>query len=75
MPKYERTGYRKKRDRRVKEVMKGSQGMATGAADQYDMTKQQNLNKNSPATERYQEPTLGPRQRKGGHKKKKGGRH
>lgn len=40
------------------------------------MTKQQNLNKNSPATERYQEPTLGPRQqRKGAHKKKKGGRH
>lgn len=34
LPKYERTGYRKKRDRRVKEVMKGSQGMATGAADQ-----------------------------------------
>lgn len=41
------------------------------------MTKQQNLSKNSPATERYQEPTPGPRQqaRKGGHKKKKGGRH
>lgn len=34
LPKYERTGFRKKRDRRVKEVMKGSQGMATGAADQ-----------------------------------------
>lgn len=34
LPKYERSGFRKKRDRRVKEVMKGSQGMATGAADQ-----------------------------------------
>lgn len=34
LPKYERTGYRKKRDRRVKEVMKGSQGIASGAADQ-----------------------------------------
>lgn len=34
LPKYERTGYRRKRDRRTKEVMKGSQGMASGAADQ-----------------------------------------
>lgn len=34
LPKQERTGYRKKRDRRVKEVMKGSQGMASGQADQ-----------------------------------------
>lgn len=34
LPKQERTGYRKKKDRRVKEVMKGSQGMASGQADQ-----------------------------------------
>lgn len=34
LPKYERTGYRKKRDRRVKEVIKGSQGTASGQADQ-----------------------------------------
>lgn len=35
LPKYERTGYRRKRDRRVKEVIKGSQGMAGPlAADQ-----------------------------------------
>lgn len=33
LPKQERTGYRKKKDRRVKEVMKGSQGMASGQAD------------------------------------------
>lgn len=33
LPKHERTGYRKKRDRRTKEVMKGSQGAATGASD------------------------------------------
>lgn len=33
LPKHERTGYRKKKDRRVKEVMKGSQGAATGASD------------------------------------------
>lgn len=34
LPKYERTGYKKKRDRRVKEVIKGSQGMASGQSDQ-----------------------------------------
>lgn len=34
LPKYERTGYRRKRDRRTKDVIKGSQGMASGAADQ-----------------------------------------
>lgn len=33
LPKQERTGYRKKKDRRVKEVMKGSQGTASGQAD------------------------------------------
>lgn len=34
LPKYERTGYRKKRDRRAKDVIKGSQGTASGQADQ-----------------------------------------
>lgn len=33
LPKQERTGYRKKKDRRVKEVMKGSQGTTSGQAD------------------------------------------
>jgi signal recognition particle subunit SRP72 len=33
LPKQERTGYRKKKDRRVKEVMKGSQGVSSGQAD------------------------------------------
>ncbi|XP_039962409.1 signal recognition particle subunit SRP72 [Bactrocera tryoni] len=76
LPKYERTGFRKKRDRRAKDIIKGSQGMASGAAEQYDMSNRANLGKNSPATPVYQEPTPGPRQqhRKGGHKKKKGGR-
>ncbi|XP_067615116.1 signal recognition particle subunit SRP72 [Eurosta solidaginis] len=76
LPKYERTGFRKKRDRRAKDIIKGSQGMASGAADQYDMSNRANLSKNSPVTPVYQEPTPGPRQqhRKGGHKKKKGGR-
>lgn len=34
LPKYERTGFRKKRDRRNKDVIKGSQGMSSTAADQ-----------------------------------------
>lgn len=35
LPKYERTGFRKKRGgARGKDVIKGSQGMSTGAADQ-----------------------------------------
>ncbi|XP_055905256.1 signal recognition particle subunit SRP72 [Eupeodes corollae] len=78
LPKYERTGFRKKRDRRAKDIIKGSQGMSTGAADQYDMSKTQNLSKNSPVTPVYQETTPGPRQQHrkgGGHNKKKKGRH
>lgn len=74
LPKYERTGYRRKRDRRTKtEVIKGSQGTSSGAADQYDMTKAQNLSKTTP-TATYQEPAAGPRQqqRKNLPKKKKG---
>ncbi|XP_017085049.2 LOW QUALITY PROTEIN: signal recognition particle subunit SRP72 [Drosophila eugracilis] len=77
LPKYERTGFRKKRGgARGKDVIKGSQGMSSGAADQYDMSNRVNLTKNSPATPVFQETTPGPRQqhRKGGHKKKKGGR-
>ncbi|XP_017004928.2 signal recognition particle subunit SRP72 [Drosophila takahashii] len=77
LPKYERTGFRKKRGgARGKDVIKGSQGMASGAADQYDMSNRVNLTKNSPVTPVIQETTPGPRQqhRKGGHKKKKGGR-
>ncbi|KAK9889217.1 hypothetical protein WA026_004495 [Henosepilachna vigintioctopunctata] len=38
LPRYERTGYRKKRDRRAKDVIKGSQGTASGQADQYDFS-------------------------------------
>uniref|UniRef100_A0A1A9ZHL9 Signal recognition particle subunit SRP72 n=1 Tax=Glossina pallidipes TaxID=7398 RepID=A0A1A9ZHL9_GLOPL len=76
LPKYERTGFRKKRDRRAKDIIKGSQGMSSQAAEQYDMSNRANLNKSSPVTPAYQEPTPGPRQqhRKGGQKKRKGGR-
>lgn len=33
LPKHERTGYRKKKDRRNKDVMKGTQGAASGSSD------------------------------------------
>jgi len=39
LPKYERTGYRKKRDRRMKDVIKGSQGTASGQSEQFDYSK------------------------------------
>ncbi|XP_058062182.1 signal recognition particle subunit SRP72 [Anopheles bellator] len=84
LPRYERTGYRKKRDRRVKEVIKGSQGTASGQADQYDMSKAYNQTKQSPATpgtsggvsqqEQMAAAAAATRQlpRKSQHKKKKG---
>lgn len=39
LPKYERSGYKKKRDRRAKDVIKGSQGTTSGQADQFDFSK------------------------------------
>lgn len=38
LPKYERSGFRKKRDRRNKEVIKGSQGTASGQTEQFDFS-------------------------------------
>ncbi|XP_050082270.1 signal recognition particle subunit SRP72 [Anopheles aquasalis] len=82
LPRYERTGYRKKRDRRVKEIIKGSQGTASGQADQFDMSKAYNQTKQSPATpstgvsqqEQMATAAAATRQlpRKSQHKKKKG---
>lgn len=69
LPKQERTGYRKKRDRRVKEVMKGSQGVQSGQADMYDMTKAQNLGQHTPKTVVREE--VGPRQQRKHQQKKK----
>ncbi|XP_011505590.1 PREDICTED: signal recognition particle subunit SRP72 [Ceratosolen solmsi marchali] len=76
LPKHERSGFRKKRDRRNRDtVMKGTQGAATGASDQYDITKMTNAKpspnpRQNPVTE-----TSGPRQqqRKVQQKKKKKG--
>lgn len=77
LPKYERTGYKKKRDRRVKEIIKGSQGTASGQSDQYDMTKNYNQTAQSPSTSTTEVPsTVGPRQQQRKHQqKKKKGKH
>lgn len=77
LPKYERSGYRKKRDRRNRDgAMKGTQGTAAGASDLYDITKMPANAKPSPNPR--QSPaveTAGPRQqqRKVQQKKKKKG--
>ncbi|KAH0949947.1 hypothetical protein HN011_007482 [Eciton burchellii] len=76
LPRHERSGFRKKRDRRNRDTMKGTQGAATGASDLYDITKMPaNVKpspnpRHSPAVE-----SSGPRQqqRKVQQKKKKKG--
>ncbi|XP_051164585.1 signal recognition particle subunit SRP72 [Leptopilina boulardi] len=76
LPRHERSGFRKKRDRRNRDAaMKGTQGAAMGASDQFDITKMATTKpspnpRQSPAVE-----TSGPRQqqRKVQQKKKKKG--
>ncbi|XP_015603378.1 signal recognition particle subunit SRP72 [Cephus cinctus] len=77
LPRHERSGFRKKRDRRNRDAaMKGTQGAAAGASDLYDITKMPANAKpspnprHSPAVE-----SSGPRQqqRKVQQKKKKKG--
>ncbi|KAK6635587.1 hypothetical protein RUM44_000841 [Polyplax serrata] len=73
LPKHQRSGWKKKKDRRGKDIGKGTQGSATGQSDLYDITKMQpqknSPNPSSPVTESH-----GPRQqkRKFQSKKKKG---
>jgi len=76
LPKYERSGYRKKRDRRAKEIIKGSQGTTAGQSDQYDFSKHTVEQEDSPVSA---EPTpsqkgIGRQQQKKGNSKKKGGK-
>ncbi|RZC41332.1 signal recognition particle subunit SRP72 [Asbolus verrucosus] len=69
LPKYERTGYRKKRDRRAKDVIKGSQGTASGQAEQYDFSsKVAEQEVESPVVE--PSPRVKYQQKKGQQKKK-----
>uniref|UniRef100_A0A8D8W6P3 Signal recognition particle subunit SRP72 n=1 Tax=Cacopsylla melanoneura TaxID=428564 RepID=A0A8D8W6P3_9HEMI len=74
LPRHERSGFRKKRDRRVRTepvntVGKGTQGAATGAQDQFDITKM-------PSQVKTQSPAAalgeGPRQ---SHKKGQGNKN
>ncbi|XP_046625088.1 signal recognition particle subunit SRP72 [Neodiprion virginianus] len=77
LPRHERSGFRKKRDRRNRDAaMKGTQGAAAGASDLYDITKMPANAKPSPNPR--QSPAVepaGPRQqqRKVQQKKKKKG--
>lgn len=77
LPKYERTGYRKKRDRRTKDVIKGSQGTASGQAEQYDFSKYVEENTDSPNSMTDPSPKAGKNQqlqKKGQQKRRKGRR-
>ncbi|RZF44904.1 hypothetical protein LSTR_LSTR015570 [Laodelphax striatellus] len=74
LPRHERSTFRKKKDRRNKDIGKGTQGAATGAADQFDITKMASTQKTSPNPQMSPAPE-GPRQqqRKVQQKKKKKG--
>ncbi|KAG8226883.1 hypothetical protein J437_LFUL005642 [Ladona fulva] len=75
LPRHERAGYRKKKDRRNKDIGKGTQGAATGASD-IDITKMQPTATASSPNVRHESPGIeGPRQqqRKVQQKKKKKG--
>ncbi|KAK8733404.1 hypothetical protein OTU49_006623 [Cherax quadricarinatus] len=76
LPKWQRKGYRKKKDRRIKDVMKGTQGVSSDAADKFDITKTAGQHKPTQAVVSPQAESQGPRRnmqkKKGGNKKKKG---
>uniref|UniRef100_A0A0A9WRU6 Signal recognition particle subunit SRP72 n=2 Tax=Lygus hesperus TaxID=30085 RepID=A0A0A9WRU6_LYGHE len=73
LPKHERSTFRKKKDRRNKDVGKGTQGAATAVQDQFDITKMAKTGGDkSQATVSSPSMGEGPRQqRKGGGQKKK----
>lgn len=76
LPRHERSGFRKKRDRRNRDAaMKGTQGAAAGASDMYDITKMPTNAKPSPNPRHSPAESSGPRQqqRKVQQKKKKKG--
>ncbi|XP_045588760.1 signal recognition particle subunit SRP72 [Procambarus clarkii] len=76
LPKWQRKGYRKKKDRRAKDVMKGTQGVSSEAADKFDITKTAGQHKPAQAVVSPQPESQGPRRnilkKKSGGKKKKG---
>ncbi|XP_076067032.1 signal recognition particle 72 [Oratosquilla oratoria] len=78
LPRWQRKGYRKKKDRRNKDIGKGTQGVSSEAADKFDITKSagQHGTKSSQVLSPQPESS-GPRRnlqkKKAGGKKKKGG--
>jgi signal recognition particle subunit SRP72 len=71
LPRHERSTFRKKKDRRNRDIGKGTQGAAT--SDQYDMSKMTPTATKSPSVPSSSEMSRH-QQRKGQHKKKKGGK-
>lgn len=74
LPKRERSYFKKKKDRRNKDIGKGTQGASSSTADQYDITKMSSHNKDKTPqpihTDEHKPQTRKMQQRK----KKKGGR-
>ncbi|KAK4312032.1 hypothetical protein Pmani_016498 [Petrolisthes manimaculis] len=76
LPRWQRKGFKKRKDRRVKEVMKGTQGISSEAADKFDITKTAGTHR--PAAQPISSPSSSTQPRrnmpkkKGGGKKKKG---
>ncbi|VEN64493.1 unnamed protein product [Callosobruchus maculatus] len=73
LARHERTGYRKKRDRRSKEVIKGSQGTTSAQAEQYDFSKfvEDNASTSAPMETTPKGSKAQPSQSKKGQKKGK----
>ncbi|KAK9500134.1 hypothetical protein O3M35_001452 [Rhynocoris fuscipes] len=75
LPKRERSTFKKKKDRRNKEVGKGTQGGAAHAADQYDITKMTGGSQKKEVTSSpMPEVRQSQQQRKAQQKKKKKGK-
>ncbi|KAL7638501.1 UNVERIFIED_CONTAM: hypothetical protein RMT77_011071 [Armadillidium vulgare] len=77
LPRWQRKGYKKKRDKRTKETtMKGTQGTSSDAADKFDITKTAGQHKATYSNMPTQQSDSGykkPFQKKKGVKKKKKG--
>ncbi|KAL1110095.1 hypothetical protein AAG570_008172 [Ranatra chinensis] len=72
LPKHERSTFRKKKDRRNRDIGKGTQGAATHVSDQFDITKMATSQKGNSQTSPVPD-NLKHQQRKIQHKKKKKG--
>merc|ERR1712106_41779 len=73
LPKWQRKGYRKKKDRRNKEPMKGTQGVSSEQQDKFDITKNPGAHAPRAVASPKEEPA-GPRKNNPKNKKKGGGK-